>query len=54
MDNLKKRQIIVVDKCCMCKKNKEFVDHFLLQCEVAYALWNVLFDLGCLELYLNE
>jgi hypothetical protein len=24
MDNLKKQHIIVVDRCCMCKKNGEF------------------------------
>jgi hypothetical protein len=44
MDNLWKRHVIVVDWCCMCKKNGEFVDHLLLHCEVACAIWNVFFS----------
>jgi hypothetical protein len=37
-DNLRKRNIVVVDWCYMCKKNSESVDHLLLHCEVASAL----------------
>jgi hypothetical protein len=37
-DNLRKRHIIVVDWCYMCKKSREFVDHLLLRCEIASAL----------------
>jgi hypothetical protein len=33
-DNLHK-SIVVVEWCCMCKKNGEFVDHLLFHCEVA-------------------
>jgi hypothetical protein len=44
MDNMRKRHVIVVDKyCCMCKKSDKFVNHFLFQCEVVDALWNVFF-----------
>jgi hypothetical protein len=49
MDNLRKRHIIVVDRCCMCKRDGESVDHLLLHCEVAclvefylQPLWAVL------------
>jgi hypothetical protein len=35
LDNLKKRHVIVINRCCMCKKNGESVDHLLLHCEVA-------------------
>jgi hypothetical protein len=38
MDNLQKQHVIVVDRCCMCKKNRESVDHLLLHCEVASAI----------------
>ena len=38
MDNLKKQCIIVVDWCFMGKKNREYVEHLLLHCEVATAL----------------
>jgi hypothetical protein len=43
MNNLRKRHVTVIDRCCMCKKNRESVDHFLLRCEVSCTLWNVLF-----------
>ena len=41
MDNLRKQHIIVVDLCCMCKRSGEYVDHFLLHCEISSALWTV-------------
>lgn len=43
MENLRKMHIILVDKCCMCKRNRESVDHLLLYCDTAYALWSTLF-----------
>jgi hypothetical protein len=43
-NNLKKRCVIVVDRCCLCKRNVEFVDHLLLHYEVACALWNAIFS----------
>lgn len=43
MDNLRKWRIIIVNWCCcMWKKNGEFVDHLLLHCEMAKALWNAI------------
>jgi hypothetical protein len=44
MDNLRKQHVIVVDRCCMCKRNGESVDHFLLKCKVAGTLWDVFFS----------
>jgi hypothetical protein len=38
LDNLRKRHVIVIDRCCLCKMNGEFVDHLLLHCEIARAL----------------
>jgi hypothetical protein len=34
-DSLWKRHDIVMDWCCMCKKSKEFIDHLILNYEVA-------------------
>jgi hypothetical protein len=42
MNNLKKRYVVVVDKCCMCKRDGESVDYLLLHCEV--ALWSVFYS----------
>ncbi|KAG2709629.1 hypothetical protein I3760_05G248700 [Carya illinoinensis] len=42
-DNLRKRRIIITDWCCMCKKDGESVNHLLLHCETARALWCVVF-----------
>jgi hypothetical protein len=43
IDNLRKH-VIVVDRCCMCKRNEESVDHLLLHFDVTGALWNVFFS----------
>jgi hypothetical protein len=44
VDNLRKRHIIIVNRCCLCKRDEEFVDHLLLHCDVAYALWTNIFN----------
>jgi hypothetical protein len=44
LDNLRKRHIIVIDRCCMCKKTEESVNHLLLHCDVASALCSALFN----------
>jgi len=43
VDNVKKRKIIIVDRCYLCKKDGESVDHILLYCDVASTLWNHVF-----------
>jgi hypothetical protein len=45
LDNLRKRGLIVVGWCCMCKRSGESIDHLLLHCEVARDLWTALFTL---------
>jgi hypothetical protein len=44
MKNLRKQRVIVVDWCCMCMKSEELVNHLLLYCEIASALWNTIFN----------
>jgi hypothetical protein len=41
--NLRKRHVIVTNRCCMCKRSEETVDHLLLHCEVAFVLWSAIF-----------
>jgi hypothetical protein len=44
LDNLKKRRAIVINRCCMCKRDGESVDHLLIQGDVASALWSAIFS----------
>lgn len=44
LDNLRKRGLIVMDLCYVCKKSEELVDLLLPQCEVARMLWVVIFN----------
>jgi hypothetical protein len=43
LDNLKRRNIVLVNRCGMCKKDEESIDHLLLHCERAQLLWNAFF-----------
>lgn len=43
IDNLRKRGMIVLDWCFMCKKEAELVNHLLLHCEMAKVLWDGVF-----------
>jgi hypothetical protein len=45
IDNLRKRHLILVDWCCMCKKSGESVDHLLLHCPMAWELWSMVLGL---------
>jgi hypothetical protein len=44
LDNLRKRQVTVVNRCCLCKRDGESVDHLLIHCDIAQALWTALFS----------
>jgi hypothetical protein len=45
MYKLIKWHVMVIDRCYMCMKSGELVDHLLLYCEVANALENAIFSL---------
>jgi hypothetical protein len=44
IDNLRRRGMIVVNRCWLCESDGESVDHLLIHCRVTYALWNVIFS----------
>uniref|UniRef100_A0A2N9HBH8 Reverse transcriptase zinc-binding domain-containing protein n=1 Tax=Fagus sylvatica TaxID=28930 RepID=A0A2N9HBH8_FAGSY len=48
-DNLRRRGMIVVSWCCMCKADGESVDHLLLHCPYAKELWDMIFGLFGLQ-----
>jgi hypothetical protein len=43
-DNLRRRGIVVVEWCVMCKKHGESVDHLLLHCDVARVVWSFFYS----------
>jgi hypothetical protein len=45
LNNLRKRHVIVMEWCCMCKKCEGSIDHLFLHCEFATGLWNAIFQL---------
>jgi hypothetical protein len=48
-DNLRKRNVVVIEWYCMCKKNEESIDYLLLHCEVARDLWSYILILFGVE-----
>ncbi len=44
-ENLRRRSVIVMDWCCMCKASGESTSHLLLHCPMARELWYFIFSL---------
>ena len=42
-DNLRRRHVIIVSWCCMCKADGESVNHLLLHCVYAKEFWDLAF-----------
>ena len=45
IENLCRRQIWVLDRCFMCKRAGESMDHLMIHCEYARELWSMIFCL---------
>ena len=41
LDQLKRRGMTLVNRCFMCEKNEENIDHLLIHCKSAKMLWNL-------------
>jgi len=48
-NNLRKRHVVVVEWCCMCRKSRESIDYLMLHYEVAKELWSYLLTLFGVE-----
>ena len=40
-DNLRRRGLVMVGWCCLCRCSEEMVDHLLLHCLVAAEIWEI-------------
>jgi tRNA A37 threonylcarbamoyladenosine biosynthesis protein TsaE len=49
LNNLRKKNIVVVEWFCKCKKSMESSDHLLIHCEVARELWSSILNLFGVE-----
>jgi hypothetical protein len=43
VDNLRRKGMVVVNRCGLCEADEESVDHLLLHCGTARVLWNAFF-----------
>jgi hypothetical protein len=41
IDNLRKRNMVIVNRCCLCKSAAESTDHLFLHCNLAKDLWDL-------------
>jgi hypothetical protein len=44
LDNLRKKNKVLINRCGMCKIDEESINHLLLHCECAQFLWNAFFS----------
>jgi hypothetical protein len=44
IDNLRRRNLIVINRCSLCKSGEENVDHLFLHYDFARSLWNAVFS----------
>jgi hypothetical protein len=48
-DNLRRRHVIVLDWCCMCKESGESISHLLMHCSAAREVWLFIFNIFVIQ-----
>jgi hypothetical protein len=47
VDNLRRQEFELINRCCLCKKDEETINHLLSHCEFSVDIWHlVLISLG--------
>ena len=49
LDRLRRRGVPLVNRCFMCKREEESIDHLFLHCVTAGYLWQLFFSLFGLQ-----
>uniref|UniRef100_A0A7N2R8B3 Reticulon-like protein n=1 Tax=Quercus lobata TaxID=97700 RepID=A0A7N2R8B3_QUELO len=49
IDNLRKRHLVILEWCYMCKRSGESVDHLLLHCPFAFEMWSMAYFITNME-----
>jgi hypothetical protein len=45
VDNLKRWGFQLVNRCCLCKKDEETINHLLIHCESTVDIWHLVFNI---------
>lgn len=53
-DNLNRKGFYMVNRCTLCRKNEETVNHLLLHCSVAIDIWSMLYRFFELSLVMPQ
>ena len=46
LEQVKRRGFSLVNRCFLCQRNEETIDHILLHCEKTWILWQLTFSLS--------
>jgi hypothetical protein len=44
VDNLRRQGFQLINRCCLCKKDEETINHLLLHCQYAADIWHLVLN----------